>query len=223
MRDDAIVVCLTPDELYQAAIVAVHRRVTCLFHRQTAQHYDAEEGDEWATEIESCCAEMVLAKHQNRYWSGGVFNGKRAAFDVDGRQARHTAYANGHLVIYPEDKPEDKFVLVTGKAPRYFIQGWLLGREAMSKGTAHEWWLKPEHKRAPSWWVPQSALRRVPACEAIAMLPSREELQRHEQELREGRQLRKLGIPTGSPAEEEERRRQLERLDEILSRDNPNA
>ena len=154
-----ITVTLTPDELYQAAIVGAHRRITCLSRRKVAQHYDDANGYEWATEIEACCAEIALSKHLGWYWSGGVFNGNRAEHDVGNKQVRHTVYQNGSLIIYPEDNPQDRFVLVTGKAPAYTIRGWVLGDEVMCKGKDHVWWTHPNHKRCPSWWVPQSALR----------------------------------------------------------------
>ena len=154
-----IEVSLTPDELWQAVAVGAHRRISCLFGRQNPQHYDAPDGDEWATEIESCCAEIAVSKHLGVYWSGGVFDGERAAHDVAGRQVRHTVYHTGKLIIYPEDKPEEKFVLVTGKAPNYVIRGWAFAMDAQCKGRDHVWWTSPKNKRSPSWWIPQESLR----------------------------------------------------------------
>lgn len=133
-----------------------------MFKRNKAQHYESPTADEWSTEIESCCAEIALAKTLDRYWSGGVFDGQRAAFDVGDKQVRHTVYANGALIIYPEDDPEQRFVLVTGRAPNYVLRGWLRGKDAQDKGHDHPWWTDPPKKRSPSWWVPQSALRPLP-------------------------------------------------------------
>lgn len=158
-----IEVKLTPDELYQAAAVGAHRRITCIFNRHKQQHYDSPKGDEWATEIESCCAEIAVAKFLNKYWSGGVFDGSRAEFDVDGRQVRHTPYHSGCLIIYPEDDPNSKYVLVTGKAPDYKVRGWVIGGEVQRLGKEHEYWTQPPNKLSQSWWVPQTALRRIPS------------------------------------------------------------
>jgi hypothetical protein len=153
-------VVLTPDELYQAVIVGARRRIICIFRRKNKQHYESPRSDEWATEIESCCAEMALAKHLGVYWTGGAFEGERAAHDVGvNKQVRHTTYPNGSLIIYPEDKPEDRFVLVTGKAPNYLVIGWCFGRDAHEKGKDHPWWTQPQNKLSPSWWVPQLELR----------------------------------------------------------------
>lgn len=157
------VVMLGPDEIAQAVAVASRRRISCMFDRKKEQHYDAKSGDEWSTEIESCCAEIVVSKYLNRYWSGGVFYGARAEFDVDGKQVRHTIYATGKLIIYPEDNPDSKFVLVTGKAPKYIIRGWFYARDAIDKGEDHEWWRLPEDKLSPSWWVPQASLYDMPS------------------------------------------------------------
>ena len=153
-------VTLTSDELWQAVVVGSQRRISCIAGRKTAQHYDDAKGGEWSTEIESCAAEIAVARQLGVYWSGGIFSGERAEYDVGkSRQVRHTAYPNGRLIIYPEDNPDDKVVLVTGKSPTYRIVGWLFAREAQQVGTEHEWWLKPDKKLSPSWWVPQDKLR----------------------------------------------------------------
>ena len=151
---------LTTDELWQAVAVGASRRIACLFGRKTAQHYDDKNGGEWSTEIESCCAEIAAAKWMDRYWSGGVFDGSAADADLPGgRQVRHTVYRSGSLIIYPEDDPGHKYLLVTGKAPGYQIVGWAFGHEVQSVGQDHSWWTEPKNKRAPSWWVPQDKLR----------------------------------------------------------------
>jgi len=151
------VVVLTPDELAQGIAVASRRRISCIFGRKTAQHYDDKNGEEWSTEIESACAEIAVCKHYNQYWTGGVFSGSRADFDAgQGRQVRHTVFANGHLLVYAEDKDEDAIVLVTGKAPEYCLAGWLYAHEAKAN---ESWWRTDA--RCPCWWVPQNSLRQV--------------------------------------------------------------
>lgn len=157
-----IEVTLTTDELHQAVAVAAQRRISCIFGRKVAQHYDDLDGGEWSTEIESCCAEIAVAKWMGLYWAGGVFSGKRAEHDVGNKQVRHTVYPNGCLIIYPEDNPDDRYILVTGKAPTYRIVGWMLGREVMRAGKESDWWKLPVKKRSPSWWVPQKCLRAMP-------------------------------------------------------------
>lgn len=162
-RDAKLIpITLTPDELWQAVCVAAQRRISCLFGRKTPQHYDDKNGGEWSTEIESCCAEIAAAKWMGVYWAGGIFDGKRAETDLgEKRQVRHTVYKSGALIIYPEDNPKHKFLLVTGKAPNYQIVGWLYGQEAVSVGKTHPWWTAPANKKAPSWWVPQENLRPI--------------------------------------------------------------
>ena len=156
-------VTLTSDELWQAVAVGAQRRITCITRRKTAQHYDDPKGEEWSTEIESCAAEIAVARHLDVYWSGGIFAGERAEYDVGkNRQVRHTVYPSGRLIIYPEDNPKDKVALVTGKAPTYRLVGWLFAEEAQRVGEDHEWWLKPDNKRFPSLWVPQDKLRAFP-------------------------------------------------------------
>ena len=157
-----IPIALTTDELYQCLVVGGHRRITSMFHRKTAQHYISPDNSEWSTEIESCCAELAFSKATNKYWSGGVFSGERALHDSNGKQVRHTHYANGKLIIYEEDNPDDKFILVTGRAPNYVLVGWIFGRTAQECGKDHQWWTSLPKKQMPSWWVPQDELSPFP-------------------------------------------------------------
>jgi hypothetical protein len=150
---------LTADEISQAVSVASRRRISCLFGRKKPQHYDEPSGNEWATEIESCCAEMAVCKHFGVYWTGGVFNGERAEHDARrNRQVRHTVYGKGHLPIYPEDNNEDTMILVTGKAPTYCIQGWI----NVKKAKQEQFWKEPPKVKCACWWVPQSSLSPIP-------------------------------------------------------------
>ena len=150
---------LTADEIAQAVATASRRRISCLFGRKKPQHYDEKTGNEWATEIEACCAEMAVCKHLGVYWSGGVFNGQRAQHDAGyKRQVRHTVYGNGHLPIYPEDEAGDRMILVTGKAPVYQIKGWML----VASARKDVFWKQPPQVKCACWWVPQSELKPIP-------------------------------------------------------------
>lgn len=60
--------------------------------------------------------------------------------------ARHTTWADGHLVSYQHDDDDQVLVLVTGRAddPNYIGQGWCHVHEREQRGVERvdgEWWL----------------------------------------------------------------------------------
>lgn len=154
---------LTPDELWQGVVVGANRRISCLFVKKDTSHYkEYKEGEEWSAEIESCCSEIAVAKWLGVYWSGGVYDKHTPESDVgSGREVRHTTYPTGRLIIYPTDKANHKYLLVTGKAPTYTFIGWMFAGDVQSVGHDHDWWTQPHSKRIPSWWVPQERLRSI--------------------------------------------------------------
>lgn len=153
MSEKNISISLTPDELYAAVAVAGHRRITSIFKRSQAQHYQCPNNTEWSTEIEAAAAEMVFAKFKNWYWSGSQWSGKVAKADVGNVQVRHTHHTNGCLIIYPEDDDIPRYVLVTGRSPNYVIVGWMLGKD----GKQNEFF--KSDARYPAWFVPQLFLK----------------------------------------------------------------
>lgn len=157
-------VSLTPDEVYAQCAVATHRRITSMFGRKKAQHYECPDNTEWSTEIESCGAEMSFAKFKNWYWSGAEWNGRVAESDVSGVQVRHTHYRSGCLVLYPADRDDQRFVLVIGRCPNYTVVGWIWGVAGKKK----EFW--KSDARSPAWFVPQTVLHEF-AGEAKKQIP----------------------------------------------------
>jgi hypothetical protein len=155
-----IIVNLTSDEVTQAATIGIRRKIFCIFAKNKSKNHFETAEVEWSKDIEASCAEIAVAKYLGVYWTGGAFNGKTAESDVGGgmRQVRHTAYDNGHLIIYPEDNPEHNIILVTGKCPTYTICGWI----PIKYGMIDKFWKEPPKALCGSWWVPQSELKPVP-------------------------------------------------------------
>jgi len=147
-----IIIDLTPDELYSASAVGVHRRIVSIFGRNKQQHYQCPNNTEWSTEIEAYAAELAVAKYLNVYWNGGAWNGKVAQSDVGKLQVRHTHHENGSLILYPEDDDEQTFVLVVGRSPKFRLAGYILGKDG--KGLVD---IKTDC-RYPAHWVPQDLL-----------------------------------------------------------------
>lgn len=63
---------------------------------------------------------------------------------------------NYDLLVFLDDNPEKKFVLVTTGGGKTYIRGWIPGVEAMQ-----EKWIKEYRKGSRSYAVPQDALRPI--------------------------------------------------------------
>lgn len=146
-------ITLSHDELFQAALVGIARRVESLRRGSPGRYVD---GTEWSNDVESCAAELALAKYLDRYWTGLTMYTERG--DVSKRlQVRHTMRTDGCLLVRPRDVQRNHaFVLVTGMYGSYSIVGGIRALDAQ----------RPEWERNPgdygrAWFVPQSALREV--------------------------------------------------------------
>jgi len=63
------------------------------------------------------------------------------------------------MIIHEYDRPTDIAVLVTGKAPHYYIAGWI--PVAMAQRP------KYRHSKQPNWWVSQINLQPIEEFEEI--------------------------------------------------------
>jgi hypothetical protein len=70
-----------------------------------------------------------------------------------GIEVRWTKYVHGQLIIHEYDRPTDIAVLVTGKAPYFFIAGWI--PIAMAQKPRYK------HSKQPNWWVTQINLQPI--------------------------------------------------------------
>lgn len=105
-------------------------------------------------QIEGAVGELAVAKALNVYWNGSV-NTLRA-LDLSGIQVRTHSQRDYDLIVWPDDSPDDLYVLVTGKMPEYRIHGWIRGSDAMQ-----DHWLKEHGDRPPAYVVPQDALQPI--------------------------------------------------------------
>lgn len=145
-------VTLSPDELYQAAIVGCHRHIQCLRANSPDKNFPDRENIRWATHIEAACSELAVCKLLGVYWS--ALDGPSALSDAGfGIQVRSTRYRTGCLILRERDSADANYVLVVARAPDYEIAGWLRGSERQDR-----------HKRTndrdprPYWEIPQADL-----------------------------------------------------------------
>lgn len=150
------IVTLTADELEAAAHQGIKRR--CSHFRRNAQERNGGERntDNWGSDIESIAAEIAYAKATNKYHAALSWE-TRYNGDVDGKEIRHTPYANGHLLLHDDAHDDRRYILVTGREGTYAIHGWIWGRD----GKDPKYLADPCGGR-PAYWVPQSALNEIP-------------------------------------------------------------
>src|SRR5262245_35480808 len=142
-------IVLSYSELRLAAEVGIQREASNV--RQNRKHLNNFDGPAWSNHIEGACGEMCLAKHLNVYWNGNV--GDLDAHDVAEFEVRTARYHDRDLWLFDRDRDEDKFVLVTGRAPNFVLRGWITAAEGRACGDVREY-----VKDRPLLYVPQSAL-----------------------------------------------------------------
>lgn len=150
-----MIIALSTAEMYHAAMVGVTRQISNLRDRRI-DAYGAQKEMGWQYHIEGACGEKAFAKFCGIYWSGAI--GDLKADDVGYFQVRTNSRDNGDLILHYNDPDDRIFVLLTGLAPTYTIQGWLWGGE----GKNDCWWRESAPGKGRSaFFVPQTALRPI--------------------------------------------------------------
>jgi hypothetical protein len=153
-----LIVPLTWAEVHFADVAASMRSLVCRkTHRQ--QKYGASNDEQLLAEFDriGCLAEEACAKCLNLYWSGLCGAGVP---DVGFKyQVRGTWRMDGRLILHPDDKDDEPFILVTphdtmeGGMLTFRLVGWILCRD----GKQEKYWTDPKGDR-PAFFVPQDAL-----------------------------------------------------------------
>lgn len=142
-------VALSWIEVCQAALAGVLRRMVAL-KKETPPRYGFD-GKPWDTDIESCCAELLVAKTTGKYWIGALPH-KDSGTDVGDYGVRSTVRDDGCLILHHGDADDQVFILVAGRVPRHKI----VGAIRAGAGKREEFW--KDDVREPAFFVPQSAL-----------------------------------------------------------------
>lgn len=147
-------VVLTPAELHLAAMVGAARQIQALRERRPDRH-GADPAEGWMLHIEGAAGEMAAARALDRYWAAPIGT-YRLGGDVGEVQVRTRARHEYGLIVRADDRNSDAFVLVTGRAPRFRVHGWMSGSEAKQ-----ERWLREHGGRPPAYFVPREALHEL--------------------------------------------------------------
>ncbi len=147
-------VSLTQYECEMAAAVGIHRQIQAIYKKLPDKHgCDPEDG--FKIHVLGACGELVLAKALDRHWPGSVNTHKEGA-DVGTRFQVRTRTKTWHdLIVRPDDRVTDVFVLVLGVPPHFEIVGWVVGEDARVKGQ----WKDYGKRGAFAWFVNRADLR----------------------------------------------------------------
>lgn len=149
-----IEVKLTWAECDLAALAGAKRRLLALHDRRGAA-YGFKETDTWGSDIESCAAELAVARYLGLYWTAWARRPGDVKADVgEDVQVRRRGQPGWDLLLHEADHDEHRFVLVTGQMPDFALHGWIFGAE----GKVPEFWGDPYSTGRPCFWVPQAAL-----------------------------------------------------------------
>ncbi len=147
---------LTWYEVRYASMVGLWRQVAA-WEENRKERFGAYEDaqNRWISHLEGACAEMAFAKLAGIYWDASV--NTFSAPDVGLIQVRLRAARDPRLIIRDKDDDHEAFVLMTGVAPSFVAQGWIMGAE----GKKAEWRSDPGGRGAPAYFVPATALRSI--------------------------------------------------------------
>lgn len=145
------VITLTEGEVRHGALEAVFRQSQNLTIGRLDRNGCGLDGG-WDKHINGALGEIAAARAVGRYWEGMGALGNLRARDVLGAQVRWTS--GTELRIMKSDPPDDPFILVTGRAPKFTVWGWLRARE----GQRHEYLSDKGNGRPPCYFVPRDDL-----------------------------------------------------------------
>lgn len=95
-------------------------------------------------QTEAIGAEWAVAQYFNQPIERGDKKFKNQA-DVGSRiEVKWTKWIDGHLILTDLDRKEDIAILVTGKAPVYYLAGWIpiaVARRERQKRSDGSWWI----------------------------------------------------------------------------------
>jgi putative component of toxin-antitoxin plasmid stabilization module len=145
-----IEVTLTWAEILTAAEIGVRRRVNGL-RLKRAEPYGQRASTTWNHDINGALAEMALAKHLDRFWSGTI--GQISEADVGALEVRSKCEPWHRLVIRATDPPDKIYVSVLVGIPVCQLCGWMRASDAKRPE-----WLLPDEDKPDRFFVPADQL-----------------------------------------------------------------
>lgn len=147
--DEQWYVKLTPEEAYTAICVGGRRELKAIHEMRKDRQKWKKPRQGFQQHIEGAAAELAVAKHYNRYWSGlplDTWSLPDVGFELEVK-LRTDWEEYPDLNIKVTDKDEKKYLLVHGKIPNYWLIGWCFGHE-FPRGNKSSVWVAPEQLHA---------------------------------------------------------------------------
>jgi hypothetical protein len=148
-KADKVVVELTPDEIAEATECARLRQ-----SKSKRKKLDDKLGHrDLVSDVTGALGERAFAKWIGTPWdcTTGRYGGSS---DVRGVQVRTVTKTSYRLIVHESDRGSTPVVLVVDHAPRFWIRGFLLARDAK-----HREYLDDPNRERPSYFVPPDLLR----------------------------------------------------------------
>lgn len=151
---------LTLEEYVRARRVGLRRMsISSARGDNHAKTYQRSNEQRAIDETIGACAELLVCRLLGLDWNEGVDTFHEEADAGHGIEVRGTRLAHGSLIYRPHEPLYRNYVLVTGEVPYFTVRGYIWGPEACRD----EWRRDPHGHGRPSWFVPQAALKAVPA------------------------------------------------------------
>jgi hypothetical protein len=145
-------IVLDPLEAQWAALAGQLRCWDSTIVNDRNETHGSSRNGTWERHIEGAMAEYSVAKCLKMFWPGP---GKLFAPNIPvTTEVCHTANSGNKLIVHETSYDECTFWLVTGGKGDYYIEGWLLGRDAKKA----EFWNDPGSYGRPAYFVPKSYL-----------------------------------------------------------------
>lgn len=141
---------LTISEMMLGVNVGVMRQ-TLAIKKQRQQEHGADDENDWQKHILGALGEQVFAKFMGVYWCGDIGN---LQVDVGDWEVRTRSKHHYDLTIYPKDKDNSRYALVTGDFLEWRVHGWIYGKDAKKESYWREY-----TKGRPGFFVPKRVLQ----------------------------------------------------------------
>jgi len=157
IRPDAVKLVLNEEQMQRAASMGCARQLAAIRKRRPG-YYGNKGEDAWTHHIEGCGGEQAGCLYYGLAWMGYAHelrrNGVKLADGGEQVEFRTGLSYRCRLIVHPDDRDDRLFVLVVGRMPTYYIQGWIPGAEAKRD----KWWEDPSGKNRPAYFVPANKL-----------------------------------------------------------------
>jgi hypothetical protein len=149
-----IEVILSREEMLQAAIVGVRRRVESLY-RNFFNNKRSGRDDDWKNDVEGAAGEAAAAKGLGLKWNAGVNTPEDPDIGnrTEARQTVLTPDMRPHLFIRDRDTNDDRlYILVSGEHGIYKLLGWMrCGDAKIARWRRTDCWMVPAGLLSQDW------------------------------------------------------------------------